>query len=120
MEKQKKKESRSYDGEYKTQAVKLALQIGSKKASAELGIPLGTLSNWATQARKGKIDTGLGTQTPSSALTQAGEIQRMKEEIRALNKENKRLREVNEFLEEASAFFAASRQKLAKKNDSNI
>ena len=117
MGKEKKKESRSYSGEYKTQAVKLALEIGARRASTELGIPLGTISNWATQARKGEIDAGRGAQTPSSALTQAGEIQRLKEENKALNKENKRLREVNEFLEEASSFFAASRQKLAKKSD---
>ena len=33
------------------------------------------------------------------------------------NKEIKRLKEENEFLEEASAFFAASRLKSAKKKD---
>ena len=119
MEKPTKREARSYSKEYKIEAVKLGQQIGCKKAALELGIPDGTVSGWMHNARKGGIDTGLGTQTPQSALTQASEIQRLKEELRAVNKEIKRLREENAFLEEASAFFAASRQKFAKKSDSN-
>ncbi len=113
------KVTRRYEKGYKVEAVKLGREIGCKKAAAELGIPSGTLSSWMNEARKGRIDTGLGTQSPESALTQASEIQRLRAENKALAKENKRLREVNEFLEEASAFFAASRQKLAKKSDSN-
>ena len=70
-------------------------------------------------ARKGAIDTGVGTQTPQSGLTQAAEIQQLRAELKAQAREIKRLREENAFLEEASAFFAASRQKLAKKSDSN-
>ena len=114
-----KKEARSYSPEYKTEAIKLARKIGGEKAASELGIPSGTISSWLYKARRGEIDTGAGTQTPQSALTQAAEIQRLKDELKAANKENKRLREENAFLEEASAFFAASRQKLAKKSDSN-
>jgi transposase len=53
-------------------------------------------------------------------MTQASEIQRLRAEVKAQAKEIKRLREENEFLVEASSFFAASRQKLAKKSDSNI
>jgi len=117
MEKKAKQEARTYDKEYKAQAVKLARQIGGKKAALELGIPLGTVTGWVSKAKQGEIDTGQGSQTPGSALTQAGEIQRLREEVKAQAKEIKRLREVNAFLEEARAFFAASRQKLAKKND---
>ena len=36
------KNQRTYDSEYKAQAVKLAQEIGGHKASAELGIPKGT------------------------------------------------------------------------------
>jgi len=111
--------ARTYNKEYKIEAVKLAEQIGAKKAASELGIPGGTMSSWMHDARKGAIDTGAGTQTPKSGLTQAGEIQQLKAELKAQVRENKRLREENAFLEEASAFFAASRQKLARKNDSN-
>ena len=35
----------------------------------------------------------------------------------AMEKEIKRLNEMNEFLEDAAAFFAASRQKCAKKKE---
>ena len=120
MEKGTKRTARSYSKEYKVECVKLARQIGGKKAAAELGIPAGTVSSWMNDARKGDIDTGRGTQTPQIGMTQAAEIQRLKDENKGLNKENKRLREENAFLEEASAFFAASRQRLAKKSDSNI
>ena len=113
------KTTRTYDKGYKVEAIKLGREIGCKKAAAELGIPSGTLSSWLNDARKGMIDTGMGTQSPQSAMTQASEIQRLRAEVKAQAKEIKRLREENEFLEEASAFFAASRQKLAKKSDSN-
>jgi len=120
MESTEKRETRTYSSEYKVEAVKLAQQIGAKRAAKELGIPEGTVSGWKHKAQIGTIDTGLGTQSPQSGLTQASEIQRLREEIKAINRENKRLREENAFLEEASAFFAASRQRLAKKSDSNI
>ncbi len=113
------KTTRTYDKGYKVEAIKLGREIGCKKAAAELGIPSGTLSSWLNDARKGMIDTGMGTQSPQSAMTQASEIQRLRAENKAQAKEIKRLREENEFLEEASAFFAVSRQKLAKKSDSN-
>jgi transposase len=114
-----KKRTRTYDKGYKVETVKLGREIGCKKAALELGIPSGTLSSWLNDARKGTIDTGVGTQSPETAMTQASEIQRLRAEVKAQAKEIKRLQEVNEFLEEASAFFAASRQKLAKKSDSN-
>jgi transposase len=119
MDNPKKRTARAYSKEYKVEAVKLARQIGGKNAAAELGIPSGTMSGWQHEARKGTIDTGLGSQTPQSGLTQASEIQRLKDELKAVNRDIKRLREENAFLEEASAFFAASRQRLAKKSDSN-
>jgi len=120
MNEETKRAVRSYDKNYKVEAIKLARQIGGKKAAKELGIPEGTLSSWMHDARKGVINTGLGTQTPETAQTQASEIQRLKEENKLLAKENKRLVEVNNFLEEASAFFAASRQRLTKRSDLNI
>jgi len=120
MEGKAKRTTRTYSKEYKVEAVKLASEIGAKQAALELGIPQGTVSGWMNDARKGAIDTGPGTQTPESGLTQAAEIQRLKEELKTQLRENKRLREENAFLEEACAFFAASRQRLAKKSDSNI
>lgn len=112
-----KKKSRRYTDDYKIEAIKLARQLkNNKKAATELNIPESTLNTWIKKAELGDIDTGMGTQTPTTAMTQAVEIQKLKAEIKRIEKENKKLKEINEFLEEASAFFAASRQKLAKKN----
>jgi len=110
-------EQRQYTNNYKVEAIKLARQLkNKKKAAAELNIPESTLNTWMRKAEFGDIDTGKGTQTPTTAMTQAAEIQKLKAEIKRIEKENERLREINEFLEEASTFFAASRQKLAKKS----
>jgi transposase len=112
-----KRKQRNYTQEYKSEAVKLARQLkDNKKAAMELGLPESTLNTWVKKAKLGEIDTGKGTQTPDTALTQAAEIQKLKAEIKRIEKENAQLKEINEFLEEASAFFAASRQKLAKKS----
>lgn len=114
---EKKASARRYTTEYKAEAVKLVWEIGNKRAAAELGIPESTLSSWATAAKSGGIDTGLGTQQPGSAISLAAEIQQLKAENKAMAKANALLRKENAFLEEASAFFAASRQKLAKEKE---
>ena len=114
-----KRPQRTYTKEYKEQAVKLSKEIGNKRAAAELGIPSRTVYEWEKKAEKGEIDLGLGEQTPKSGLTLAGENQKLKADNKKLEKENRELKKTNDFLEEASAFFAASRQKYAKKNDLN-
>ena len=43
-------EAKQYDKSYKEQAVKLAGQIGTKKASDELKVPYGTLYGWVQAA----------------------------------------------------------------------
>ena len=80
---------RSYDHEYKVQAVKLALEIGSARAGRELGISRNTIYGWVKAVHDGR-------------------------QLKAQEKEIKRLKEENEFLAEASAFFAASRRKSPK------
>lgn len=112
MAKQKK-----YDLEYKIQAVKLARKTGQHKAARELGISPSTLHGWCVAADEGRLDLGLGTQTPKTALTLVEEVTQLRKQVKDLNKENRRLKEENEFLAEASAFFAASRRKSAKVND---
>ena len=111
------REARSYDKEYKVQAVKLAKARWTKKAAAELGIPMNTLSGWVHKAKNGKLDLGMGEQTPESALTLVSEVEELRRQLKEQDKEIKRLKELNEFLEEASAFFAASRRKSGKSND---
>ena len=106
--------NRGYDHEYKVEAVKLAKEIGQAKAARELGIPKNTLYGWIRAKRQGKLDMGAGTQTPESAMTLNEELIRLRQQLKEQEKENRRLKKENEFLEEASAFFAASRLKLAK------
>jgi transposase len=112
-----KRVTKKYTKEYKLEAIKLIKEIGNAKAAKELGIAKSTLSQWMHQAEIGEIDTGAGSQTPGSAMTQAMEIQRLRAEVKALTKDNARLKKENDFLEEASAFFAASRQKYARKSE---
>ena len=38
--------SRTYEAEYKKEAVKLAKEVGARKASESLKIPYGTLYDW--------------------------------------------------------------------------
>ena len=49
-------EAKKYDRSYKEQSVKLALEIGVKRASEELKVPYGTLYGWvqAAAAKRGK------------------------------------------------------------------
>ena len=108
-------EAKSYDKAYKEQAVKLAKEIGSKKASNELGVPYGTLYGWIKTANNGELD--VGERTPENAMSLAEEVRQLRKETKEQAKEVKRLNELNEFLEEASAFFAASRRKSAKNRD---
>lgn len=103
--------SKEYTEEFKIEAVKLAKEVGNKKAAEELGVPKGTIGTWRHKATQGEMDLGLGQQTPKSALTMAAELKTCREKIKALEKENFRIKRENEFLEEASRFFAASRKK---------
>ena len=45
---------RKYEAKYKQEAVKLAKEVGAKKASEELKIPYGTLYDWIKKERKMK------------------------------------------------------------------
>jgi transposase len=102
---------RKYTKDYKVEAVKLAREIGNKKAAEELGIPTGTLGGWVKSAKDGAIDLGKGFQTPESAITLAGELIECRKKIKELEKNIAKIAKENEFLEEASRFFAASRKK---------
>lgn len=108
--------ARKYEAEYKKEAVKLAKEVGAKKASEELKIPYGTLYDWIKKERKWALETR-EAKTPSEAMSLAEENQKLRQELKEQAKEIKRLTELNEFLEEASTFFAARRQKSGKTKD---
>lgn len=103
--------ARRYSKEYRIEAVKLAQEIGPKKAAEEIGMPAGTIMWWLKEEREGKIDLGNGKQTPKRAMTLAEELEGSKKLIKKLGKEVANLRKENEFLEEASRFFAKGRKK---------
>ena len=46
-------EAKKYNRSYKEQSVKLALEIGVKRASEELKVPYGTLYGWVQAAKNG-------------------------------------------------------------------
>ena len=46
---------KSYDNEFKAQAVKLAQEIGGHKAAQELGIPKGTMYTWIKAFKEGRL-----------------------------------------------------------------
>lgn len=103
-------QTRSYTDEFRAQAIKLAAELGQKKAALELGIPKGTMSTWIARARQGGIDPGQGNQTPETALTIAAELKAARERNKVLEKEIAELRRERAILEDATRFFARSQR----------
>ena len=108
---------KSYDTEFKAQAVKLAQEIGGHKAARELDIPKGTMYTWIKAFKEGRLSANEAVHTPKNALSLNDELIELRKRVKEQDKEIRRLKEENEFLEEASAFFAASRRKSAKNRD---
>ena len=106
--------AKKYTTEYKVQAVKLAMEIGTPKAAAELGISENTIYTWVAKARNGDLDMGPGSRTPETSMSLAEEVKILRQQVKQQEKEIRRLNELNEFLEEAIAFFAASRRRSPK------
>ena len=92
---------RTYDQQFKIEAVRLADEIGQSKAARELGIPENTLYMWVSKAKKGALNL---TNPPQMSLTLAQENKR-------LERENRELKRANQILKEAMGFFAASQKK---------
>ena len=61
---------RTYDNEYKAQAVKLAQEIGGAKAAKELGIPDGTIYCWVKAFKEGRLSASEASHTPKNALSE--------------------------------------------------
>ena len=106
---------KQYSREYKEEAIKLVEEKGCKNASDELGIPYNTLYGWVREARKGNLH--LENRSDINVTKLEEELQQLRRANKEQAKEIKRLQEENEFLAEATAFFAASRQRSAKKKE---
>ena len=77
-------EANKYDRSYNEQSVKLALEIGVKRASEELKVPYGTLYEWVHAAKNGDLD--IEEQTPENAMSLAEDIRQLRSEVKWLNK----------------------------------
>lgn len=111
------KNQRTYDHEYKVQAVKLAQEMGSAAAAREPGISRNTVYTWVKRVRDGELDIGNGAHGSAEALRLNEERIQARKQIKAQEKEINRLKKENAFLEEAIAFFAASRRKSVKTSE---
>ena len=94
-----KRKTKSYDNEYKSQAIKLAQEIGAAKAAKELGVPEGTVYGWIKAFKEGRLSETGAVHAPKNALSLNEELIEMRKRLREQEKENRRLKEENEFLE---------------------
>ena len=108
-----------YDNELKVQALKLKKEVGLEEAATQLGINRETLKYWDRCVRNGTLRLENSDISPEGALSIKDENRLLKERIKAIEKQIKRYQEDNDFLREASAFFAASHQKLREMRDSS-
>ena len=70
-------QKKMYDKEFKIQAVKLGREIGFSKAAQELGVNTDIRYGWNRRAKDTRLDLGPGTQTPDTAMSLTGEVQKL-------------------------------------------
>jgi transposase len=95
----------TYDKSFKEEAVKLAEEIGTKKATEQLGISYNTLSNWRQKRKKYGPAANVGSGNKRKSASQ------QEQDVQELKKEISDLKRANEILQEALGFFAASRKR---------
>lgn len=94
-----------YDNQFKEEAVRLAQEIGTRRAAEQLGISYHTLSGWRRSKQAHGAGAFVGSGRSYSIAT--GLTPREKE----LQRENDELRRANEILKDALGFFAKDRKK---------
>ena len=97
----------TYDGSFKTEAVKLALsgELSYAEIARDLGVNYGTLTKWIYQTMKNpKPDTAKGK------LPTKQDYQTLERQLRAAHKELDIRKKGIEFLKKASAYFASLKQ----------
>jgi len=85
--------ARTYSKEFKEEAIKLGLEIGSWQASEKLEIPNGTIDCWLYKARKAEKKVSVPSKKEETAS-----VRELQERIRELEKENGRIKKENEFV----------------------
>ena len=73
---------KSYDNEFKAQAVKLAQEIGGHKAAQELGIPKGTMYTWIKAFKEGRLSANEAVHTPKNALSLNDELIELRKRVK--------------------------------------
>ena len=93
-----KKGKRSYDKEFKREAVRLVVEEGRKASEIErnLGITPTLVSRWVREM----------SEDPEYAFPGKGRLKAPDDEIRKLQRENKRLRRERDILKKAVAIFS--------------
>jgi len=100
MKKQQKKSRNSYSPEFKTQAIELAREIGTKDAAEKLGIKSHqAISAWVRYANKMDSDN------------EFRELEEAKAEIKKLRKQAEEDKKVISILRDAAAFFCQDQRK---------
>ena len=99
-----KRIQKSYDNEYKAQAVKLAQEIGGHKAANELGIPKGTMYTWIKAFKEGRLSANEAVHTPNNALTLNEELIELRKRVKEQDKEIRQLLRNKGFSLEISTF----------------
>ena len=92
----------TYSKEFKQQAIKLSDEIGTKKASEQLGLVYFTLINWRKKENRKRIMNEDTTENTTTPLT---------EREKKLMKEIEELREANNILKDAFSFFVNDRKR---------
>jgi transposase len=89
---------KTYDREFKLEAVRMSTEPGvtAKDVERQLGIGQGVLSRWKRQFR----------QDPKQAFPGKGHLKPADEELRQLKRENERLRRERDILKKAVAIFS--------------
>ena len=82
---------KSYDSEFKAQAVKLAREIGGHKAAKELGVSDGSIYCWIKAFKEGRLSANEAVHTPKTALSLNDELIELRKRVKELDKENRRL-----------------------------
>ena len=92
-----------YDKQFKEEAVKMAYEVGLKKASEELGVPYYTLSGWKSKEKL----YGAGAYVGSGKKR----VEKGKERETELEREVNRLKRANDILKGALSFFVAEQKR---------
>ena len=88
---------RVYTAEFKTEAVKLADEVGIAEAAKRLDMPTSSIRNWMTPEARSRL-SGDGSKRQPVSEAQA-EITRLRREVASLKVDN-------EILRKAAAYFA--------------